>query len=337
MRTEWVTVLGRGGMLESSLRWLAGSTERTRPTCLGLCPMALALALGATLAACGGTERVPDGDHFPGVSMIDNMEDGTQYILADNGRIGLWYTYNDATPAATQEPSQGFPMYQTSSADGARLPQSEVIPRACGGAGTAAAPLFAGETTCEFVARTWGSGLLGWGAGMGADLKGDGGQKNPIDASMYGGIGFFAIGAVPSNSLRVNLQDVRTTPEAAVAADDDGIPRCEETLPTGATTGRCNDHYGSPVTLSANAWQWYQIPFHCMKSGGWGYPASGGDPSQNQVMRSRVVGIQFQIQGPDPGGTGTPTGGAASFDFSIDNLSFLDTSVVSDTTPCTGP
>ena len=297
-------------------------------------PLAQLLALTALAAiiGCGGEERVPDGEHYPDVDMIDNMEDGTQYILSDDGRVGLWYTYNDASPSGTQEPSLGFPMYRTRRPNGAPDPSSQVIPRECG-----SGP-FAGEQECAFVARTWGTGQRGWGAGMGVDLNGEGGAKNPIDASTYGGIGFFVIGDVRGTSMRVNIQDVRTTPESAAAADRRGIPRCESYLPDGTATGRCNDHYGLVLNgISKTKWSWVTIPFHCMAAQSFGYPSnptSGGQPSDNVLRRDAIVGIQFQVTGADPADTGMPTGMVAPFDFSIDNLSFLDKNVVDDQTPC---
>jgi len=292
----------------------------------------LALAALAAVIGCGGEERVADGEHYPDVDVIDNMEDGTQYILSDDGRVGLWYTYNDASPTGTQEPAVGFPMYRTRRPDGAPEPSSQVIPRECG-----SGP-FAGEQECTFVARTWGTGQRGWGAGMGVDLNGEGGAKNPIDGSMYGGIGFFVTGDVRGGSLRVNIQDVRTTPESAAAADRRDIPRCESYLADGTPTGRCNDHYGVVVTgIQKNVWRWVTIPFACMKAQAFGYPSSptsGGLPGENVLRRDAMVGIQFQVTGADPADTGMPSSPVAPFDFSIDNLSFLDTNVVNDTTQC---
>ena len=299
-----------------------------------LCLVA-ALAAGSVGMGCSGTERTADGEHFQGVDMIDNMEDGQQYILSDDGRVGLWYTYNDASPSGTQEPSLGFPMYRTRKPDGAPDPSSQVPARECGGA------LFPDETACTFVARTWGTGQRGWGAGMGVDLNGEGGAKNPFDASAYGGIGFFVLGDVRAGKLRVNVQDVRTTPESAGAADRRQISRCESYLPDGTRTGRCNDHYGFDVAgILKNEWHWVTIPFHCMQDGGWGYPspAGGGQVGDNVLRRDAVVGVQFQVAGTDPTDSGMP--GATPvvpFDFSIDNLAFLDLSVVNDSTSCTPP
>ena len=66
----------------------------------------LALSALALVVGCGGEERVADGQHYPDVDVIDNMEDGTQYILSDDGRVGLWYTYNDASATGTQGSSR---------------------------------------------------------------------------------------------------------------------------------------------------------------------------------------------------------------------------------------
>ena len=303
----------------------------------------LVTVAAGSVIGCSGDERVADGAHFPGVELIDNMEDGQQYILSDDGRVGLWYTYNDASPGGTQQPAEGFPMYRTRKPNGDPDSSSQVPARECGGAQST---FFPNETECSFVARTWGTGQRGWGAGMGVDLNGEGGIKNPYDASKYGGIGFFAIGNIRPNTpqqgqLRVNVQDVRTTPESAAAADRRGITRCESYLPDGSRTGRCNDHYGALVSgIVSNEWRWFTIPFHCMAASNFGYPQaanSGGQPSDNVLRRDVAVGIQFQVPGADPSDTGMTGGMVLPFDFSIDNLAFLDQSLVNDSTSCTAP
>ena len=71
------------------------------------------------------------------------------------------------------------------------------------------------------------------------------------------------------------------------------------------------------------AWKWIEIPFSCMTSGNWGFPANQGDSTE--LLTSEVVGIQFQVTGAnadeDPA---TPALPIEAFDFSIDNLSFLE-------------
>jgi hypothetical protein len=286
------------------------------------------LALGA--AACSDDPRIPDGNHYTGVVVIDDMEDGQQNILSDSGRVGIWYIYSDETDGSTQEPAIGFPMWP----NGAGQP-----PRPCG---TFAAPLtplpyFNEETSCKYVARTYGTGQVGFGAGVGVDLKGEGGVKNPISAVGYRGIGFFARGSVRAQTLRVNVQDVQTTPESAAAADRRGIARCG--VPASCDTPAaaadplcqappaCNDHFGASITLPMNGgWQWFELPFATMSQ------AFPGFPSPPATLRiDAIVGIQFQVVGADADanpangimdGSGQP-GTIQPFDFSIDNLSFL--------------
>lgn len=300
---------------------------------------ALGLVASSALAvACSGDARLPSGEHFseaatgmPGVVLIDDMEDGTQYIISDNGLQGLWYTYNDESAGGVHEPSLGFPMYRTRTPSGEPDPASQVAARPCGDPGNA--PFFAGETECTFVARTWGDGQSGWGAGMGVDLNGEAGEKNPIDASAYAGIGFFIRGSARNNAVRVNVQDVRTTPESAGAADLRRLARCESFYLDDAgevtASGPCNDHYGRPVAVT-DEWTWVELPFNCLNNGGWGF---GGLPPNADFRPDLVVGVQFQITGADPADTGSLPPGATlmPFDFAIDNLSFLERSRVEQT------
>jgi hypothetical protein len=282
----------------------------------GVCGLAL------SAAACSDDPRIPDGNHYPGVVVIDDMEDGQQNILSDSGRVGIWYIYSDETDGSTQEPALGFPMW----------PNGDEQPaRPCG---PAAAPLtglrqyFNSETSCKYVARTWGTGQIGFGAGVGVDLNGEGGVKNPIDASAFRGIGFFIRGTARANTVRVNVQDIQTTPESAAAARRRGVAACDERAPlcdnpANATNPACtvvpipcNAHFGFAVTISPN-WSWQEITFDQMTQ------AFGNNGSL--IRRDAVVGIQFQVAGADT--DANPTMGELApiepFDFSIDNLSFL--------------
>lgn len=282
----------------------------------GVCGLAL------SAAACSDDPRIPDGNHYPGVVVIDDMEDGQQNILSDSGRVGIWYIYSDETDGSTQEPALGFPMWE----NGLDQPA-----RPCG---PAAAPLtgarlyFNTETSCKYVARTWGTGQIGFGAGVGIDLNGEGGVKNPIDASAFRGIGFFIRGTARANTVRVNVQDVQTTPESAAAARRRGIAACGELAPLCDNPANstnpactlapvtCNAHYGFNVSDLSENWAWKEIPFEQMvqEFGGNGSP----------MRRDAIVGIQFQIRGADGDvNPQTPLDPIQEFDFSIDNLSLL--------------
>jgi hypothetical protein len=144
------------------------------------------------------------------VSMIDDMEDKDGSILAAEGRVGAWYTYNDTT--GTQVPpagQMGFDM-------------TELTPP---------------RDTSTYAANTSGSGFTTWGAGIGFDLNNDGSAKQPYDASAYKGVTFWAkAGTGGIKNIRMNVQDAQTAPEGGI---------CDKT----ATKG-CNDHRGTAVLLT---------------------------------------------------------------------------------------
>src|SRR5688572_25794626 len=114
---------------------LSGGPRAPRFVSLGV------LSLALPLAGCGGDERIPDSYVYPGVVLIDDMEDGEQNILTDSGRIGIWYIYSDETLGATQDPAIGFPMWPNLS--------SVQPPRTCPVTAGPAAAYFAGETSCK--------------------------------------------------------------------------------------------------------------------------------------------------------------------------------------------
>ncbi len=293
----------------------AARTGRARWWQLGLVA-SFCLSMG-----CSDDQRLSQGRKYsleslgrPGVVLIDDMEDGNQYIISDDGFNGLWYIYNDESSGSTQQPELGFPM----TINGAAGPA-----RPCRGF-LQSTPFFASETECNYVAHTSGGGQLGWGAGIGLDLNGDGGAKNPVDASMFAGIAFFARGNTRNATLRVKIQDASSTPESAAAADARGIPRCNP-----PATAPCADHFGFNITNLSNEWQWYAVPWEAMETENYGFLDSsyfpvheGGAPIGFHT--EALVGIQFQVQGADPADTGMPTQPVEDFEFSIDNLGFVE-------------
>jgi hypothetical protein len=120
-------------------------------------------------------------------NVIDDMEDSDGAILAVEGRLGYWYTYNDTTGKQTPEAMMPFTM------------SAPVKPR----------------TGSKFAAETKGSGFTDYGAGMGFDLSAMGTTKSAYDASKYTGITFYAMaGTGGDKALRVNVSDKNTATEA---------------------------------------------------------------------------------------------------------------------------
>ena len=199
------------------------------------------------------------------VDMIDDMEDNDGSILGVNGRVGAWYTYNDATAAAMQVPKQGDPFTMTAG----------------------------GRDGTGYAANTNGGGFTVWGAGYGFNLKDSGNDaggsnKSVYDASAYSGITFWAkAGATSDKALRVNVSNKETDPAGAICAPMD----------------KCNDHYGSPLTLTAE-WAKYTLPFSKMAQSGWGQSVAKFDVST-------LYAVQFQV------------GKNTTFDISIDEVGFL--------------
>jgi hypothetical protein len=212
---------------------------------------------GATTGGTGGTggaggsggDTTPDTGAPGSGDMIDDMEDNDGSIASVNGRVGAWYTYNDATPAATQVPKQGEPFAMTAG----------------------------GRDGAGYAARTHGSGFTLWGAGYGFNFKdpgdGDGGSnKSTYDASAYSGITFWAkAGAGSDKGLRVNVSNKDTDPAGATCMPAD----------------KCSDHFGSPVTLSGD-WVKYTLPFAKMAQSGWGQSVAKFDVSTLYAVQFQV-------------------------------------------------
>lgn len=124
--------------------------------------------------------------------LIDDLEDGDAVIYELNGRIGVWYAYNDGS-GGTSNPA----------ADGGFLPTS------------------GGPNGSAYAAHLVGSGFSSWGAGMGFDINNSGGLvKHPFDASGYTGIAFQARGNV-SVFFKVQTEAVVPTGEGGTCTAGD--------------------------------------------------------------------------------------------------------------------
>jgi hypothetical protein len=163
-------------------------------------------------AAGGGGSTGSAGSDPGNLSIIDNMEDGDGSIVADSGRKGAWYTYNDESATGMQTPEVGLPFEM--------------------------APLNPPRDGSTMAANTKGSGFDTWGSGFGFDLNNAGAPavKEAYDASKYSGISFWAkVGAGSVGAIRVNLGDKNTTPEGGV---------CE--------AAKCSDDFGKDITVGSD-------------------------------------------------------------------------------------
>lgn len=200
-------------------------------------------ATGGTPGSGGSGGTPPTGDFTPSAAsgagtvtvssgnLIDDMEAGTGSILANGGRVGAWFTYNDATAGAQQTPTAGAPF----------------TPGAVAGATSGSA----------LAAHTQGSGFTTWGAGMGFDLNTTGASKGVYDVSSFTGVVLWAAGVDPTTSaglpLRIKVLTSGTVPTAE----------------GGACSTNCGDDYGTTINLT-NTWQEFVIPFSSLAQEGWG-------------------------------------------------------------------
>lgn len=162
---------------------------------------------GGTTSAGGSTSS---GTNPGKTSLIDDMEDGDGSILAVEGRVGAWYTYNDETATGTQTPGVGLDFSMT--------------------------PLNPPRDGSTFGANTVGSGFETWGSGFGFDFSNVGGTKMGYDASKFTGITFWAkVGAGTTGVIRVNIGDKATTPEGGV---------CD------MAGGKCSDDFGAGISVT---------------------------------------------------------------------------------------
>ncbi|WP_437708633.1 hypothetical protein WMF45_30715 [Sorangium sp. So ce448] len=220
---------GAGGAGSAGSTTSAGTVDPTTTTAsTGTTDTSTASTAASTSASTGA------GAGPQTIEMIDDMEDNDNAILADGGRVGYWYTFNDATEGAMQTPP----------------PDPE---------GTGAEPftmtaLEPARAQSMYAARSWGEGFTEWGAGFGFDLNSPEGVKASYDASAYTGITFWAkLGAGSGTSATVMISDPGTDPAGGACSD-----KCDAWQKTFAAT---------------EEWQQFTIPFAELKQGGWGDPA----------------------------------------------------------------
>ena len=171
---------------------------------------------GGTTTASGG-----GGSSNVALDLIDDMEDDDNMILNVEGRSGVWDTFDDSTPGATQLPATGqFEMKLL-----------DVAP----------------HQNDRYSAYTKGSGFTAWGAFMTVYMKAD---LSAYDASAFSGLAFYArIGAGTDSTMRVRFVGSDTDPSGG---------QCD---PNGSVQTACYDHFLQDVTGLSHTWSHYELYF----------------------------------------------------------------------------
>lgn len=180
---------GSGGFRDAGGAGSAGSAERGGSGAGG--GAGAEMGGRASGGVAGGAGKRACGD------LIDDMEDGTGRICTGEGRVGVWYAYNDGL--GTQWPAP-------------EAPGTPILPLAIpGGRGASSRAMFSRFVYDDLDAI--GSTDDPWGAGIGLDLDFDGFTYRTYDASRYDGITFYARGgrAFTEFHLRVNTVDSTST------------------------------------------------------------------------------------------------------------------------------
>jgi hypothetical protein len=140
--------------------------------------------------------EIGKGEKITEANMIDDLEDNDDTILANDKRLGSWYTYHDdESTGAEQTP------------------------------GTAFKPTAGGAEDSKYAAATKGKGYKSY-AGMGFDLNNDGKTVKAYDASKFKGISFLAKGNV---DLRVGIATSVTVTKDSGGTCSAGADKCDDT------------------------------------------------------------------------------------------------------------
>jgi Leucine-rich repeat (LRR) protein len=141
---------------------------------------------GATSGGFGATSGASGAGGRDCGALIDDMEDDSGRICTGNGRLGVWYAFNDGT--ATQWPALTTP--------GVPIPMS-ALPEPRDGS--------------KLGVHTYGDAFNKWGAGVGLDLHFDGQTYEPYDASAYSGVTFWLRGTSSPSKISFRVSDLATT------------------------------------------------------------------------------------------------------------------------------
>ncbi|MBN2196353.1 MAG: hypothetical protein JW751_26300 [Polyangiaceae bacterium] len=232
------------------------------------------VAMAALLVGCGGS-AAGGGSGKPAPlktgaaatsacgfeAMVDDCEDNDHQVIVQKGRSGYWYTYVDESGSKVEPAPE--------KAGGGKFFMSA-----------------GGANGSKYAARMWGSTATSGNAypGMGLSLTD---PKGLYDASMYGGLKFFAkMGPGSSSKVRLKMADIQT--------DKDG-GKCKE----------CYNDFGVTFDVS-ETWTEYVLPFELAKQ----EPYWGDEFSR--IMANQLYSLQWQV-----------STNSVTFDIWVDDVSFV--------------
>lgn len=155
-------------------------------------------------------------------ALIDDFEDGDSQLLKVANRSGSWWLATDMT-AGTTTP-QGDQLLLPERIVGARCESSRGL-------------------------RVTGQGFTDWGVSISGTFRWEG-QAEPMDASRYKGVTFWArVGEQNTSVVRVQFQDVNTHPNGGVCNAERGSP------------DECYNGFGTALPSLGKGWRLYKVAF----------------------------------------------------------------------------
>lgn len=153
----------------------------------GSSTIASTLAAGGAVSTLGGGSSTTPGP----TTLIDDFEDGNGELPQIAGRVGYFYTMNDATLTGKQLPVYGSVIFD--------------------------AKAITDRAQSAYAIWTAGSGFTDWGAGLGVYLNTNQAQGRFYNASAYRGVTFWArVDEGTANVIRFNISDVASVSDGGI-------------------------------------------------------------------------------------------------------------------------
>jgi hypothetical protein len=239
-----------------------------------------ALATSFCVGGCSDDSYRLGGPATPGplcsrgdaIEYIDRMEDDEGAIEFTEGRSGFWFAFNDLKVGLAADPDENGEQFPDR--NGETFPMTPLEPPRDGS---------------RFAAHTAGSGFIGWGAGIGFELR----VRQPYDLSRYAGISFWARrGEEGTSNLVLALPDSNTSPIGGVCDDAHDL---------------CHDDFGKLIKNLDTEFKQYAYSWSQLSAQDWSEAGLEG------LDTSQVYGVRFQTWDQDK----------SPFDYWIDDVALI--------------